>query len=197
MRNEALQPEPRSIILAARAQRERNVWSQIVVTRHSGPTELGGAELVLPSNSNTWCDRVKCEVWHNTDWYWGRRNDWLPDGMVSKISCFLQWQTLYLDWLIYKYINQRGTNSTKLSSLQWLDPWRLIGPRISPRKIPTNQKPACKLAVEGPWGTGAEYSLWKLSHEDETRQAPSSALLQICCWSGRTKICLSIITFYQ
>lgn len=51
MRNEALQPEPHPIILAARAQRERNVWSHIVATHHSGPA--AGAELVLPSNLNT------------------------------------------------------------------------------------------------------------------------------------------------
>lgn len=54
MRNEALQPEPHPIILAARAQRQRNVWSHIVVTRHSGPA--AGAEFVLPSNSKTSVD---------------------------------------------------------------------------------------------------------------------------------------------
>lgn len=43
MRNEALQPEPRPIILAARAQRERNVSSHIVATRRSGPASGGGA----------------------------------------------------------------------------------------------------------------------------------------------------------
>lgn len=50
MRNEALQPEPLPIILTARVQRERNVWSHIVATRHSGPA--AGAELVLNSNTS-------------------------------------------------------------------------------------------------------------------------------------------------